>query len=184
MTAVHETANWRTEALCAQVDPELFFPETDRSGAFEEQVAAAKQVCAACAVRQRCLDHALRSLPDGIAGGMTPGERAQLRRGKGVDLEFVPVELMPRVGVMERAAAGREAAATGASTSQLVRRFGVAHRTAHRWHADARLTRNPNPSTSVPGVEEGSPAATGTPLRISTAIEALAGNRAPEGHED
>lgn len=184
MTAAHETGNWHTDALCAQVDPELFFPDTDRGEVFEEQVVAAKQVCGDCAVRRRCLEYALRVLPDGIAGGMTPGERAELRRERGVDLEFVPVELVPLVGVRERAAAGREAAATGVSASQLIRRFGVAHRTAHRWHADARRTRDTTPSASVRGMGEGSPAATGTPLRISTAIEALAGNRALEGNED
>jgi WhiB family redox-sensing transcriptional regulator len=180
MTAArNEVRNWRTDALCVQVDPDLFFPETDRGTAFDRQVTAAKRVCAGCPVLAQCLDYALRSLPDGIAGGTTPAERTSLRRRRGVELQDVRAGLLPPDGQRERAAAGRQAAAAGADASELMRRFGVVRETAQRWSSDARrTTRTPTPAG---GVGEGSPAATGAPLRISTARQALAGNTAPEG---
>jgi hypothetical protein len=47
--------DWRLEAACAQVDPELFFPEPGQV----PQAAAAKTICAGCAVRGPCLEQAL-----------------------------------------------------------------------------------------------------------------------------
>jgi WhiB family redox-sensing transcriptional regulator len=44
---------WYSEALCAQTDPEAFFPI--RGGT----TAPAKKICAACPVRQKCLDWSL-----------------------------------------------------------------------------------------------------------------------------
>ena len=44
---------WAPFASCRSLDPDLFFPET----ANDED--AAKAVCAACPVREACLDHAL-----------------------------------------------------------------------------------------------------------------------------
>ncbi|WP_141566318.1 WhiB family transcriptional regulator, partial [Pseudonocardia sp. N23] len=178
MTAAHhEVRNWHADALCVQVDPDLFFPETDRGTAFDRQVTAAKRVCAGCPVLAQCLDYALRALPDGIAGGTTPAERSSLRRRRGVELQDVRASLLPPDGQRERAAAGRQAAAAGTDASELMRRFGVVRETARRWRADAhRMSQTP---TSARGVGEGSPAATGSPLRISTARQALAGNTAP-----
>ncbi|MFC4950775.1 WhiB family transcriptional regulator [Pseudonocardia sp. GCM10023141] len=43
------------------------------------QVAAAKRLCAMCPVRSQCLEFAMRAMPDGIAGGMTPQERRVAR---------------------------------------------------------------------------------------------------------
>jgi len=40
---------WRTEALCAQTDPEIFFPEKGTPA------RAALRVCAACPVELRVL---------------------------------------------------------------------------------------------------------------------------------
>ncbi|WP_428497652.1 WhiB family transcriptional regulator [Pseudonocardia sp.] len=128
MTAAYDIdRDWRADALCARVDPELFFPTAEDGPLYEAQVVAAKRVCAGCPVWRRCLDYALAALPDGIAGGLTPDERARLRRRGGLD-----------------------------------------NPTAAR---AARV-----------GVGEGSPAATGTPLRIFAAREALAGNKSPEGN--
>ena len=66
---------WMSDALCAETAPEMFFPEKGASS------AAAKKVCAACDVRERCLEYALtNNLQDGIYGGRSPKERARLRR--------------------------------------------------------------------------------------------------------
>ena len=45
----------------------------------EDQAAPAKLLCAACPVRQRCLDYALEYEEFGIWGGATPEERDELR---------------------------------------------------------------------------------------------------------
>lgn len=43
--------NWMDQALCAQTNPEIFFPDTGNH-------AEARKVCAACPVAQQCNDHA------------------------------------------------------------------------------------------------------------------------------
>lgn len=66
---------WMDDALCAQVDPERFFPEQGQS------TRDAKSVCAACDVRAQCLEYALRNNEEhGVYGGLSERERRQLRR--------------------------------------------------------------------------------------------------------
>lgn len=63
-------SDWRAEALCAQVDPELFFPEQG----FPSHHARA--VCARCPVATECLDWALTHHErHGIWGGTTARQR-------------------------------------------------------------------------------------------------------------
>ena len=65
---------WRLDALCAETDPEAFFPE--KGGSTRE----AKRVCASCAVRAECLEYALTSDERfGIWGGLSERERRRLR---------------------------------------------------------------------------------------------------------
>ena len=47
-----EEAGWQERALCAQTDPEAFFPE--KGGSTRE----AKKVCLTCEVRGDCLEYA------------------------------------------------------------------------------------------------------------------------------
>lgn len=69
--------DWRTRALCAQTDPESFYPEKGGSG----HVREAKRVCLACDVTEDCLAYALDNDERfGIWGGMTEGERRKVRR--------------------------------------------------------------------------------------------------------
>jgi WhiB family transcriptional regulator, redox-sensing transcriptional regulator len=77
---VDEERDWRLDAACADVDPELFFPETGQV----PQVAQAKAVCAGCVVRGPCLEAALhgpqaRDDHSGIFAGTTARERVALR---------------------------------------------------------------------------------------------------------
>ena len=68
-------------ALCAQHDPELFFPEdvTDKRAA-ASAVAAAKVVCGLCPIRATCLETALADRRiSGIWGGTTAAERDRVR---------------------------------------------------------------------------------------------------------
>ena len=71
-----DDATWRDSALCAQTDPEEFFP--DKGGTTRE----AKRVCAACTVRTECLEYALdHGERFGIWGGLSERERRRLTRG-------------------------------------------------------------------------------------------------------
>ena len=67
---------WQDDALCAQTDPDIFLPEKGGS------TKNAKRVCAACPVRQECLNFALTQEfnPDGIWGGTSVRERRALRQ--------------------------------------------------------------------------------------------------------
>ncbi len=66
---------WQERALCAQTDPEAFFPE--KGGSTRE----AKRVCTSCEVRAECLDYALaHDERFGIWGGLSERERRKLRR--------------------------------------------------------------------------------------------------------
>ncbi len=66
---------WQERALCAQTDPEAFFPE--KGGSTRE----AKKVCTSCEVRSECLDYALANDERfGIWGGLSERERRKLKR--------------------------------------------------------------------------------------------------------
>lgn len=67
--------SWQVDALCAQTDPEAFFPE--KGGSTRD----AKKVCAACEVKQECLDYALGNDERfGIWGGLSERERRKLKK--------------------------------------------------------------------------------------------------------
>ena len=66
--------DWRQDALCAETDPEAFFPE--KGGSTRE----AKRVCSGCSVRAECLESALANDERfGIWGGLSERERRRLR---------------------------------------------------------------------------------------------------------
>ena len=66
---------WQTDALCAQTDPEAFFPE--KGGSTRD----AKKICASCEVRNQCLEYALKNDERfGIWGGLSERERRKLRK--------------------------------------------------------------------------------------------------------
>ena len=46
--------DWRSQAACLTVDPELFFP-VGNTGPAIAQIARAKEVCARCDVVETCL---------------------------------------------------------------------------------------------------------------------------------
>ncbi len=70
-----DTLAWQADALCAQTDPEAFFPE--KGGSTRD----AKKICGTCEVRGECLDYALQNDERfGIWGGLSERERRKLRR--------------------------------------------------------------------------------------------------------
>jgi WhiB family redox-sensing transcriptional regulator len=67
--------SWQADALCAQTDPEAFFPE--KGGSTRD----AKKVCGSCMVRSECLEYALENDERfGIWGGLSERERRRLRK--------------------------------------------------------------------------------------------------------
>ena len=67
---------WQERALCAQTDPEAFFPE--KGGSTRE----AKRICLGCEVKDECLESALANDERfGIWGGLSERERRRLKRG-------------------------------------------------------------------------------------------------------
>lgn len=66
---------FRDKALCAQTDPEAFYPE--KGGSTRE----AKQICGRCEVKVECLQYALdHDERFGIWGGLSERERRRLKR--------------------------------------------------------------------------------------------------------
>lgn len=87
---LRERPQWQDEALCAQADPESWYPEQGGS------TTAAKQVCMGCPVRAQCLAYALAGHERfGIWGGLSERERRKFYGADGVD---VPVTLTPQKG--------------------------------------------------------------------------------------
>jgi len=83
--------DWRSQAACRGIDPDLFFPEGSAGPALQA-AAVAKRICGACPVQARCLRWALdHGVGFGIWGGHTENERrelgnvpAQSRQGRGI----------------------------------------------------------------------------------------------------
>lgn len=78
-------------ALCAQTDPELWFPEISS----KDTTSAARAICAQCPAVSQCAEWALAS-PDrlhGVWGGLTREDRRAIRaarqRGTGMRTELI-----------------------------------------------------------------------------------------------
>jgi WhiB family redox-sensing transcriptional regulator len=70
-----DAQSWQERALCAETDPESFFPE--KGGSTRE----AKKICTGCEVKAECLEYALSNDERfGIWGGLSERERRRLRR--------------------------------------------------------------------------------------------------------
>jgi len=79
LSIVHET--WHLKAACRGPESTLFFPPSapERREERDAREAKAKRICMQCAVRDDCLEFALRVRePHGIWGGLTESERRRL----------------------------------------------------------------------------------------------------------
>lgn len=66
---------WRSQANCLGIDPNLFFPERGPS------TIVAKGVCQGCVVKVQCLEFALsHSDKHGTWGGYSERERRDIKR--------------------------------------------------------------------------------------------------------
>ena len=67
--------SWQADAVCAQTDPEAFFPE--KGGSTRD----AKRICSGCEVKAQCLEYALANdFRFGIWGGLSERERRKLKK--------------------------------------------------------------------------------------------------------
>lgn len=70
-----EPSSWQADAACRDADAETFFSLD------EARQQEALEMCAACPVRQECLEHALAQGEQyGIWGGTREGERRRIMR--------------------------------------------------------------------------------------------------------
>lgn len=75
--AIEGPPDWTEEALCAQVDPDSWYPEKGGS------TAPAKRICRRCPVIEECLAHALANGERfGIWGGKSERERRRMHERK------------------------------------------------------------------------------------------------------
>jgi WhiB family redox-sensing transcriptional regulator len=108
-------ARWRELAACRGTDLEVFFPERG------ESAGPARQVCAACPVRQPCLDYAITNqITHGIWGGLTERERRALQSG------------WVRATRRDRNRAISAAVAAGSTAAAIGRSFGLSRTSVTR----------------------------------------------------
>jgi WhiB family transcriptional regulator, redox-sensing transcriptional regulator len=72
--AAPSLGGWHGRGLCVGEDPDVFFPSHSDPG------TQARQICAACAVRDDCLRYAIDADEIGVWGGLDQDERRSLRR--------------------------------------------------------------------------------------------------------
>ena len=108
-------ALWRERAACRGSDLVVFFPGRG------ESAGPARQVCAACPVRQPCLDYAITNqITHGIWGGLTERERRQLQSG------------WVRATRRDRDRAISAAVAAGSTAAAIGRSFGLSRTSVTR----------------------------------------------------
>jgi WhiB family redox-sensing transcriptional regulator len=73
-TASPSPGDWRDRGLCVGGDPDTFFPSRGDPGAL------AREICAACRVRDDCLAYSTEADEHGIWGGLDQDERRNLGR--------------------------------------------------------------------------------------------------------
>jgi WhiB family redox-sensing transcriptional regulator len=81
MSALRTDDAWQVKAACRGPQAVVFFPPPsfERKDEKSDRERRAKSICATCAVKQPCLQYALKIRePHGIWGGLSEGERKRL----------------------------------------------------------------------------------------------------------
>lgn len=82
MALARNDLDWRADAACKRVDPDLFFP-VGTTGLALVQIEDAKAVCRSCPSQAPCLEYALATNQDsGVWGGCSEEERRAMRRAR------------------------------------------------------------------------------------------------------
>lgn len=97
MTVPFEFPHFREPALCAEADPDEWFPEKGGS------TVRAKEICNGvpgrydpCPARQECLEWALTHREEGVWGGLSGRERATLRRLRAAGVNDAAARILAR----------------------------------------------------------------------------------------
>ncbi|WP_406516354.1 WhiB family transcriptional regulator [Streptomyces sp. NBC_00873] len=115
---------WRHEAACRWIDPDLFWP-LGESMAARQQAEQAKAVCATCPVRTQCLEWAVETRQDfGVWGGMSERERRGLHRRKARSYGASEVSALQQI-LTERLDLFLDAQARGLLPGQIARELGT-----------------------------------------------------------
>jgi WhiB family redox-sensing transcriptional regulator len=69
-------SHWRQRAVCAQIDPELWYPDIGGYSVF----SPAPRICRTCGVRAECLaDSLIGGVAEGTWGGISAGNRRRIQ---------------------------------------------------------------------------------------------------------
>lgn len=66
--------------VCRSTDPEIFFPDS----LTPKMAKRLRTICADCHVQAACAEWAIWFEADGFWGGLTPNERKEIRRERGI----------------------------------------------------------------------------------------------------
>lgn len=137
LLAANHNQEWQRDALCAQVDHDLFFPDPCGSA------AAAKRICQGCDVKTECLQYALDNhINHGVWGGLSDRERRTLhpQTAGGLERDRLVVPAQGRTGRRNHPPDhGRGHRRAGRGTNGGVTADGVARPgQAHSSHPTAR----------------------------------------------
>jgi WhiB family redox-sensing transcriptional regulator len=79
MSETRRGLEWQDAGICAQTDPEAFFPDTGQYRISR----MARLICQQCIVIEDCLAHALAHPElEGVWGGTTKQQRQKMRRSQ------------------------------------------------------------------------------------------------------
>lgn len=118
---------WMDQAVCAQTDPDRFFPEKN------ESAEPAKRVCRTCPVAGECLEFALANRePFGVWGSLSTTERKKLLEPRGryenATLKATVRELN-RAGLMDTEI-GEQLGVSGGHVTRVRRGLGLPNNSA------------------------------------------------------
>jgi len=74
--------------LCAQTDPEAFFPEKGQPPQWQ-----VKYTCRRCEHQVECAEWGIRHERFGIWGGLSEAERRRIRKELNIKLRLIPLEV-------------------------------------------------------------------------------------------
>ena len=77
----NEAVPWQASALCAQTDPEFWYPDKGGNG------KRAKKVCVQCPVREECLEAAIVGKETyGVWGGTSRADRRKIWAERDIEI--------------------------------------------------------------------------------------------------
>ena len=78
---------------CRQVDPEIYFPDTFNGVTRRTRKLMDGMCKSGCAMREQCLDWALKHEAEGYWAGTSPADRERMRRQKGIRMQRILIPI-------------------------------------------------------------------------------------------